>query len=780
MKAKAGAFVAIALFAFAGFGLRADIQPTGAIPGPGGSPGSQSDEQMRRFALVVGSNGGGGGRVRLKYAGSDARSFASVMTELGGVSPSDLTLLLDPDVPTLERALKGLADSAARALRSDTRSEIIFYYSGHSDEEGLLLGSQRFGYPELRSDLENAKVDLRVAILDSCASGAMTRAKGGRPRPAFVFDESSDMRGHAYITSSMAAESAQESDRLGGSFFTHYLVSGLRGAADTLGQGRVTLNEAYAYAFRETLASTEDTEYGPQHAAYEINLTGSGDLVLTDLRSADSGLVFAEDLQGRVFVRDAKGTLAVELSKARGKRIKIGLQAGTYGIILDEGGKRYAAEIRIPKGGLPLLSASDLRALPVSETVARGLPLLPGLQAVGMEGPTFSFQLLPDLKRSFFSSREDRSFAVNALVGSTRELRGMEVAGLLNTDSQDATGFQAAGLANAVLGSSVGFQTAGLVNYVGGDMEWAHIAGLANLSGGRIEGMQIAGLVNLSGGGRVLYAGNESLGFVGELPAVVDRANFGFQTAGLGNLTFGSFNGFQVGGAVNWSTMDTTGVQIAGLLNRSRDFTGLQLAVANIAQAQRGLQLGVFNDSRSHVGAQIGLVNVSGELSGVQLGLVNVAERITGPSFGLVSVERNGIALVEGTTDLKGRSVASLKVGTRFSYTMVSVGTRYWEGPGDWNASLGLGGRLSVGPYFIDADAAWRIYSGDRGPVPSFEPGEQRAVMRALFGSRIDGPLALVAGLSAEFRLDNPDWSSIGGALDSLAWTPDFVIGLQL
>jgi uncharacterized caspase-like protein len=61
------------------------------------------------------------------------------------------------------------------------------------------------------------------------------------------------MRGYAFLTSSSPDEVAQESDHIGASFFTHYLVSGLRGAADVTGEGKVTLNEAYQFAFNETL-----------------------------------------------------------------------------------------------------------------------------------------------------------------------------------------------------------------------------------------------------------------------------------------------------------------------------------------------------------------------------------------------------------------------------------------------------------------------------------------------------------------------------------------------
>ena len=83
-----------------------------------------------------------------------------------------------------------------------------------------------------------------------------------------MFDQSIDVRGHAILTASAEDEAAQESDRIGGSFFTHYLVSGLRGAADSSADGRVTLTEAYRFAFDETLARTGTTKAVPSIRAF--------------------------------------------------------------------------------------------------------------------------------------------------------------------------------------------------------------------------------------------------------------------------------------------------------------------------------------------------------------------------------------------------------------------------------------------------------------------------------------------------------------------------------
>ena len=102
---------------------------------------------------------------------------------------------------------------------------------------------------------------------------------------------------------------AQESERVRGSFFTHYLSTGLRGAADADKNGLVTLQEAYRFAFEETLARTEATLYGAQHAAYDIQLAGVGDLVLTELRRSTAQIILPEDIRGRIYLRDTRGHL---------------------------------------------------------------------------------------------------------------------------------------------------------------------------------------------------------------------------------------------------------------------------------------------------------------------------------------------------------------------------------------------------------------------------------------------------------------------------------------
>ena len=113
----------------------------------------------------------------------------------------------------------------------------MFYYSGHAGSAGLELGSEVLSYADLRALVGGSKADAKVAIVDACESGLLTQVKGATAAPALDFAVPVDdtVRGTAFIASTAVGESAQESAAIGGSFFTHHLEVGLRGAGRNSG-----------------------------------------------------------------------------------------------------------------------------------------------------------------------------------------------------------------------------------------------------------------------------------------------------------------------------------------------------------------------------------------------------------------------------------------------------------------------------------------------------------------------------------------------------------------
>ena len=345
------------------------VSAVAAAPGTARAQGT-----VERFVLATGANFGGSDRPRLRYAVSDAERFAGVLAELGGVGASNVILLREPKVGEFVDALGRLSARVAETRRAGSagRTEVLVYYSGHADEKGLLLGDDRYSYQTLRDRLDDMPADVKIAVLDACASGAFTRAKGGRKRPVFLVDQSSNTKGHAFLTSSAETESAQESDRIGASYFTHYLVSGLRGAADMTGDGKVTLTEAYQFAFTETLGTTLDTKGGAQHPSYDINMAGTGDVVMTDLRQTTATLVIGEAIDGRVYVRTAKQELAVELYKPAGRKVELGLEPGEYEVRVQREASAMVARFVVGEGQSVLVEPSRFSPTKPEPTRSRG------------------------------------------------------------------------------------------------------------------------------------------------------------------------------------------------------------------------------------------------------------------------------------------------------------------------------------------------------------------------------------------------------------------------
>lgn len=695
-----------------------------------------AEKELHRYALLVGHNDGGAGRTPLRYAHEDARQMESVMTELGGVESEHHSLLLDPDRAALDAALDAMKTDLA-AEQGD--AEFVFYYSGHSDEEGLLLKDERYGYRELRARLDGLPARVRIAILDSCASGALILAKGGKKVAPFLVDESTSVGGFAYLTSSSADEVSQEAERIGGSYFTHYLTSGLRGAADLSGDGRVTLSEAYSFAHEETLARTERTQHGPQHAAHEFQLSGTGEYVLTDLGLTSASIVLDETIYGRASIRDESGNLVVEVQKAGGRSLELGLSEGRYTVTVTMDDAQYGeALVDVSAGASTLVASDQLAWYPTEETAIRGAEA-PQAAVVSPPAPeeplvnNWRLSVTPDLPPT--PPGIDR-FSVAAIAGRSEAVEGVAVGAV----SYEVTG-HASGVVLA-MGATIVQEIDGVQTSLG--------ANVAEKGGG---------------------------GFQGSIGANISGDFDGLQgTTGL-NLVQGSMRGAQLTSGVNIVTNGMRGLQASSGANIARGPSqGAQISsVFNQANAFDGLQLSLVNIGGDVRGTQIGLINVAKDVSGAQIGLINVARDVDGAPLGLLSFEKEGrhdVLLFTSEADLAN---AELKLGGDYVYTVLGFGygTHAVERPadftkGDWDVSgahlygsMGFGVHLPFKKPWLDFDAMMASYTpigstvlgdGEReGPFEVPPTGVVRT--RATFGYQIAKEFAPFVGVSMNLRL---------------------------
>jgi hypothetical protein len=250
------------------------------------APG-RADAQVERYAVVIGNNQGAADEAPLRWAEDDAAKIARVLRELGGFSAENTVVLRGENAEAIRRALIATNDRIRTRPGASGRAMLLVYFSGHADAAALHLGRSTLEHAELRQLVRGSSAAMRLLIVDACRSGALTRLKGGRDAPPFAITldaaTGGASEGAVFLTSSAVNEDAQESDEIRGSFFTHALASGLLGAADADGDGRVMLEEAYRYAYDSTLRASSRTLAGPQHPTFQYDLRGQGQIVLATL-----------------------------------------------------------------------------------------------------------------------------------------------------------------------------------------------------------------------------------------------------------------------------------------------------------------------------------------------------------------------------------------------------------------------------------------------------------------------------------------------------------------
>jgi hypothetical protein len=338
---------------------------------------AQAEPPLHSYALVIGSNRGGAGQAQLAHAEGDAVRVAQVLTELGRTPAGHVIMLKQPGTADVQRALSNLRTQlAAHAARGES-SQVVFYYSGHARAQALSLGSEELSLDSLRTALLALPSTLTVVLLDACQSGAFSGVKGATPAADFSVSSTTGLHseGIAVMASSTGSELSQESQELGSGYFTHHLLVALRGAGDVNTDGRVSLDEAYRYAYQNTLADTARTQVGTQHATLETELTGRGDVPLTYPVDADAQLALPAELEGRVLVQQEKrGAVMAELIKAKGASLVLALPSGRYDVLVRLPDSRVArnCEVTLARGATHVLSPHTCKLLPLPEASAKG------------------------------------------------------------------------------------------------------------------------------------------------------------------------------------------------------------------------------------------------------------------------------------------------------------------------------------------------------------------------------------------------------------------------
>jgi len=237
---------------------------------------------------------------QLRYTVADAEMVHQVLVGQGGFKKENVLLLTDKTErkPTLRDLKWALGTFLARSAKKDDL--IVIFFAGHGAPEIDPRGAESDGFAkylvpsdadpndlystalpmdEFQTIFDRIEADRVVVFLDACYSGAAggrtfasRRTRSARVDEVFL-DRLTRSKGRAIITASRASEVSLEVPELGHGLFTHYLVQGLRGAADLDRDGIVSLQEVYQY-LEQQVAQKSRSIGGNQHPVMKGEIEG--------------------------------------------------------------------------------------------------------------------------------------------------------------------------------------------------------------------------------------------------------------------------------------------------------------------------------------------------------------------------------------------------------------------------------------------------------------------------------------------------------------------------
>ena len=271
---------------------------------------------------------------------------------------------------------------------------------------------------------------------------------------------------------------------------------------------------------------------------------------------------------------------------------------------------------------------------------------------------------------------EQRGVGINVISSVVRrDMKGMQLAGIMSFSGKNAKGLQIGGLANIAKHNASGVMLSGLMNATNGDAEGMQMAGIVNVTGHQYNGLAIGGLMNVSAeemnglqlSGLLNASGGKLRGGQIALLSNVGMSVKGVQVSAVSNIAGKEVSGLQLSSVANIALNSDKALQITSLTNICLgNMKGVQFSLGNYAENVKGCQIGLFNLSTGKVnGWQIGVVNHSKDTTAHKIGLINICPRT-----------RIQPLIFVGNT-------SKINLGVRFknrrTYNIIGIGSHYLD-----------------------------------------------------------------------------------------------------
>ncbi|MBN1352831.1 DUF1566 domain-containing protein [candidate division KSB1 bacterium] len=260
----------------------------------------QTNSRQDAYAVIIGINRYLDPLIPdLGFARADAEGVYQTLIdpELGQLSPDNVILLLDEDA-TQRKIRSAIGTQIPR--RAEERDKVLIYYAGHGapvvdPKTRSQDGMEKYLIPhdaeldDLRASgismdeiqkffgwIESKQV---LFFIDSCYSGeagGRTFQQPSYQKRAALTDEFLNElagEGRLVITACDVNEVSLELADLGHGIFTHYLIEGLKGKADSNNDGLVTERELYEYVY-ENVSRQARLLGGSMHPIYKGSVMG--------------------------------------------------------------------------------------------------------------------------------------------------------------------------------------------------------------------------------------------------------------------------------------------------------------------------------------------------------------------------------------------------------------------------------------------------------------------------------------------------------------------------
>jgi hypothetical protein len=328
----------------------------------------------KRIGIFVGANIGDRYEEPLRYAVADAQRIQRTFVAYGDIKNEDAVILTQPTREELLLSLRTVRRHVRRLKDRNERVVLVFYFTGHGDNAYLHLGNESISRKTLMKEIALIPANMIINVIDACQI-ENTRKKGVRIKPKFDISTArlDTHEGMVTIQSTMAGTPAYESDTLGSALFTHHFVSALRGAADINRDKRITLLEAYSYAYRETIQYSAQSNQIIQQPHFDMSFKGAGDFVLTNLQHAKSTLTINSDADARyILISQPSGTPIAEVFIEKHKSTSLAIAYGTVLIHKRTAHGAFATETFVPWKGAVNIAADDFKKVNLVHQTQKG------------------------------------------------------------------------------------------------------------------------------------------------------------------------------------------------------------------------------------------------------------------------------------------------------------------------------------------------------------------------------------------------------------------------